>query len=170
MPIDTKHQTWLTVNDETRFDLTTEGGRALAYVNDGNGYVMSTVGSRLRLARERHGWTQEHLGKLSGVSQSGINKIEQDGTRKPRKLDALASALGVAEEWLQYGSNPPSWAAKEQTHAEQLDRLFVISTPRSGAAITALKDRLASGSLSEDDAKQLLQLADYLISRDKGQK
>lgn len=54
------------------------------------------MGARLRAAREKHGWSLEHLGELSGVHWSGCGDIER-GKRNVslHTLLVLTDALGV---------------------------------------------------------------------------
>lgn len=67
----------------------------------------SRVGSSLRAARERLGWSREALAYHSGVSWSAIAQIET-GRRKDVRLSslaALAEALGVSVDYL-IGATP----------------------------------------------------------------
>lgn len=62
---------------------------------------MDSLANRLKTARKAAGLTQGQLGKLVGVSQNAIQKIEAGGETKHTL--ALASALGVDPIWLQSG-------------------------------------------------------------------
>ncbi|HHF4334676.1 XRE family transcriptional regulator [Haemophilus influenzae] len=62
---------------------------------------MSSLANRLKMARKAAGLTQDQLGKLVGVSQNAIQKIEAGGETKYTL--ALASVLGVDPIWLQSG-------------------------------------------------------------------
>ena len=60
------------------------------------------IGSRVRAARERRGWTREALAYHAGVSWAAIAQIET-GRRKDvrlKTLEALSSALGVSMDSL----------------------------------------------------------------------
>lgn len=63
---------------------------------------MTTVGARVKDARERRGWTRTRLGKIVGVSGSAIGQIEAGQTKmpNPHNLFRIAHALGVDPEWL----------------------------------------------------------------------
>jgi transcriptional regulator with XRE-family HTH domain len=64
------------------------------------------IGSRLRAARERLGWTREALAFHSGISWSAIAQVES-GRRtnvRPRTLSGLSAALGVTIDYLVSGS------------------------------------------------------------------
>jgi transcriptional regulator with XRE-family HTH domain len=66
------------------------------------------IGSRVRAARERRGWTREALAVHSGISWSAIAQVES-GRRtnlRPRTLSALAEALGVTIDYLVNGAPP----------------------------------------------------------------
>lgn len=65
---------------------------------------MTTLASRLQLSRKNSGFTQVQLAKLAGVSQNAIQKIESGQTKEPKNILALAKALGIEPEWLQYGT------------------------------------------------------------------
>lgn len=54
------------------------------------------IGDRVRSLREMRGWTQDHLGELSGLDRKTINRIEQ--ARHPSVVDRfirVANGLGV---------------------------------------------------------------------------
>jgi transcriptional regulator with XRE-family HTH domain len=62
----------------------------------------SGIGSRVRAARERRGWSRETLAFHSGISWSAIAQVES-GRRtqlRPATLSALAEALGVTTDYL----------------------------------------------------------------------
>ncbi len=62
------------------------------------------LAERLRVVRQGTGWTQKQLAHKAGTTQAAIQKIESGRSLHPRRLDAIARALGVAPEWLLYGS------------------------------------------------------------------
>jgi DNA-binding XRE family transcriptional regulator len=64
------------------------------------------IGSRVRAARERLGWTREALAFHAGISWSAIAQVES-GRRtnvRPSTLTALSRALGVSIDYLVDGS------------------------------------------------------------------
>ena len=70
----------------------------------------SSIGARLRAARERHGWTREELAVRSGLSWSAIAQVES-GRRpnvRPHTLSALSEALGVTIDYLVKGTLAPT--------------------------------------------------------------
>lgn len=67
------------------------------------------IGSRVRAARERLGWTREALAFHAGVSWSAITQVES-GRRinvRPSTLTALSRPLGVSIDYLVDGRRPP---------------------------------------------------------------
>ena len=71
---------------------------------------MNSLGERLKERRKQLGFTQGHLAMLVGVSQNAIQKIEAGGNTS--HVIALAKALGVTPDWLQYGAveiSGPIW-------------------------------------------------------------
>ncbi len=69
--------------------------------------MISTLGLRLKLAREKAGLSQRQLAERIGTggSQQAINKIENGGTVMPRKelLDSLCTELKIEPSWLLTG-------------------------------------------------------------------
>lgn len=63
------------------------------------------IGSRLKSARQRLGWTREALAFHAGISWSAIAQVES-GRRtnlRPHTLSSLAAALGVSIDYLVHG-------------------------------------------------------------------
>ena len=57
--------------------------------------------NQIRKYREAKGWTQEHLARISGVSQSTICQYElRERSVTLKTLDKLAAALEVPSAWL----------------------------------------------------------------------
>jgi transcriptional regulator with XRE-family HTH domain len=69
---------------------------------------MKTLAERIILAREHKGLKQNQLAALIPIKQQSLSTIEQGKTRT-KKTKRIAEILGVAPEWLDYGSNPPQW-------------------------------------------------------------
>lgn len=68
---------------------------------------MDTVGSRLRDARRRRGWSQQRLADEAGLGHATVERCER-GEAMPRlkNLKAIAMALRVRLEWLLVGREP----------------------------------------------------------------
>ncbi len=79
------------------------------------GIDKNALGSRIRTAREKLGWSQGDLARNLGpdhegrwASQSGVAKWE-GGKRLPLyRLGDIARVLGKTEEWLKYGDSAPA--------------------------------------------------------------
>jgi transcriptional regulator with XRE-family HTH domain len=67
---------------------------------------MDTIGSRIKLARERKGWSQARLAERAGISQSTIGNIESGARQGASSLAVIADALEVTHRWLHTGDGP----------------------------------------------------------------
>jgi len=56
---------------------------------------MKINGDLVRALREKKAWSQEHLARVSGLSERTINRVEVDGLGSAETRLALAAALGV---------------------------------------------------------------------------
>lgn len=63
---------------------------------------MATVGERLKLARDKRGWTQQELARRAGIPYMTVYRLEAESHRTPRMDIAkrLARTLGVTLDWL----------------------------------------------------------------------
>ena len=68
----------------------------------------TTLGQRLKQARESAGMKQRDLGKRAGVSESAISQWESGTIEKiaAGRLAAVASVLNVSLDWLLSGDRP----------------------------------------------------------------
>lgn len=64
---------------------------------------MSTLGERLRLARENKNLSQQEVASRAGISQPTYYKIESGKTKRTTYLHELAQVLGVDPQWLATG-------------------------------------------------------------------
>jgi len=67
-----------------------------------------SLGERLRCRRREKRWTQDQLASQAGTNQAVIQKIENGRSLRPRKINEIASALGVTPSWLMFGEKPDS--------------------------------------------------------------
>lgn len=68
---------------------------------------MTTIGARLKQLRLAAGLSQATLGKKASVSQQTIAKIEREGSREPKTLHAIATALSIGyDEFMKGVENP----------------------------------------------------------------
>jgi transcriptional regulator with XRE-family HTH domain len=85
------------------------------------------LGTRLRAARERLGWTREALAFHSELSWSAIAQVES-GRRtnvRPQTLAALAGALGVTIDYLVHGAPSTSVMLEHQVLLYETEQEFV---------------------------------------------
>jgi transcriptional regulator with XRE-family HTH domain len=128
----------------------------------------SAIGTSLRAARERLGWSREALAYHSGISWSAIAQIESGRRANVRlsSLSALASALGVTTDYL--GGNAAAGSPAMFQHRvlvyrsdeelldavipflrEGLERSEAILVVRTSSSIKRIRKELA------DDAKRV---------------
>ena len=69
---------------------------------------MSTLGERLKQAREHRGLTQQEVAESAGMSQPTYFKIESGKTKRTTYLNDLARALAVSADWLATGQGSMS--------------------------------------------------------------
>jgi transcriptional regulator with XRE-family HTH domain len=67
---------------------------------------VSTIGERLRSAREALGLTQAEVADKAGVRQGTIGNIEADLRQAPRELLAIAAAVNLSPDYLKTGRGP----------------------------------------------------------------
>ena len=70
----------------------------------------SHLGSRVRAARERLGWSREALAYRADLSWSAVEQIESGRRRnaRPDTLETLSRALAVTIDYLVHGGQPPT--------------------------------------------------------------
>ncbi len=83
-------------------------------------------GKRIRQLREARGWSQEHLASICGLSPRTVQRLETEGNASLESRMAVASALGVAAEYL-------------------LDTGKSIASPAPGSAAISPADRMKIG-------------------------
>ncbi len=64
---------------------------------------MSTLGERLKLARENKSLSQQEVANRAGMSQPTYYKIESGKTKRTTYIHELAQVLGVTPKWLTTG-------------------------------------------------------------------
>lgn len=67
---------------------------------------MKTLAERLVKILEEKRMSQEELAGMIGASQAAISKIILGTTKRSKLIPLIASALGVSEQYLMYGSEP----------------------------------------------------------------
>ena len=68
---------------------------------------MTTIGRRVREARQRAALSQADLAERAGLQEVTISRIENEryGPPRPSTIRKLAEALGVTTAWLLYGED-----------------------------------------------------------------
>lgn len=80
---------------------------------------MDTVGSRLRDARRRRGWTQLRLAAEVGLGHATVERCERgEATPRVENLAAIAKALEIQPAWLAYGEEPMALPENMTTAAQ----------------------------------------------------
>lgn len=80
---------------------------------------LSTLGERLRFAREARGMTQAALAKAAGLRPGAIGNYEAGMRDQPRALLDIAAALRVTPQWLEKGTGDPEGALQvEESRAQ----------------------------------------------------
>jgi repressor LexA len=64
---------------------------------------MTSVGQRIKIAREAAGLSQQDLAGLVGITQQTLAKLEKDPGRGTKHINKLARALGQDPLWLEDG-------------------------------------------------------------------
>jgi transcriptional regulator with XRE-family HTH domain len=87
---------------------------------------MTTIGERVKTAREQHGIHQAELARRLGCSVNALSMLEKNAITDPRasRIIGIAEALGVSADYL-LGLPEDAHAARsttrphEDTHAEK---------------------------------------------------
>lgn len=85
---------------------------------------MSSLGERVKAARQDKGWTQGRLAtevtrRGFTITQAGISNIENRGVSNPQCLPELAAALGLSASWLRTGRGPRNDGIADEAEAFQ---------------------------------------------------
>lgn len=88
---------------------------------------------RLRMWREKHGWSQRELARLCGLGEAQVNKYENGQTDPSAKyLKAIAEKLGVSTDYLLGLTDSPHGQLGDTLKAEErrlLDALAAGDSP-----------------------------------------
>ena len=77
---------------------------------------------RLKKARERRGLNQTQLGEMLGVSAQSVQQWESGGTMpRHKRIDALATQLGVRAQWLIFEQGPMLEGVKDDAVLHQTE-------------------------------------------------
>ncbi len=104
------------------------------------------IGSRVRAARQRRGWSREALAFHAGISWSAITQLEAGRRRnlRPSTVAALAGALGVTVDYLVSGSDTTAEMLEHGSLIfENDDEFLAASVPFLTAAVDRSETALA---------------------------
>ena len=93
--------------------------------------MTESLGTRIRLARERYGMGQSELARRIGISKQSLYQIEHDKTPDPGalKIKAIAEVLGVSTDELLRGVPAQATAVAERTPVVTVGREHLHPTP-----------------------------------------
>jgi phage repressor protein C with HTH and peptisase S24 domain len=94
---------------------------------------MSTIGERIRIAREALGMSQEELATRVGIKQQSVGDLENGKTRSTKHLLKFARVLGRNPDWLETGDVSKSGATTE------VEPATVAGQPMSAPSIASMQ-------------------------------
>lgn len=65
-----------------------------------------SIGKRAKARRDELGWSVEKVAKATGIGVSTLYDLERETQATTKKISALAKALGLKLEFLEYGTGP----------------------------------------------------------------
>lgn len=65
--------------------------------------IFMSTGERIKQAREAAGYTQKQLAELLNIQQQSVQQWESGNTQRPKKINEIASILGVSVDYLLNG-------------------------------------------------------------------
>ena len=86
---------------------------------------ISTLGSRLKQARDAAGLTQRALAEIVGIRQQAVQRIESGEARATSHIVPLAKALNITPEWLALGEG----SATAVTVTPTTTKTFMVHEP-----------------------------------------
>jgi transcriptional regulator with XRE-family HTH domain len=113
----------------------------------------TTVGKRIRRAREARKWTQDQLAELVGVSRSAVAQWETDRVGQVRgNLTRIADSLDVSVEFLLHGVDRRASAAASTGDELALLRLYRQCDPDDRSFLVRTARKLAKAAEAASSA------------------
>lgn len=114
----------------------------MVYMGSGKFSYMSTVGSRIKKAREAASLSQTELGKACDLSRAAVSQWESGTTKAPtaENIFAIADATGFNARWLATGRGPEKGVYQVDLpplHAALMDDIRDFENPQMLALIRA---------------------------------
>lgn len=105
---------------------------------------MSSLGSRLRKARERLNLSQTEVFRKTGINNKTLSRYENDGTEPDtNSLTLLAELYGVSFDWL-YGKEKESASTRPQGQYDklinELEELYDVNLRDDPLVFEAMKN------------------------------
>lgn len=114
-----------------------------------NAEKMRTVlrADRLRVWREKHGWSQRELARLCGLGEAQVNKYENGQTDPSAKyLKAVAEQLGISTDYLLGLTDIPHGQLGDTLKPEERQLLDALAAGDSPTLLTIASEVLRQQS------------------------
>ena len=97
----------------------------------------TTVGDRVRMARQAKGLTMNELAKAIGKKESYISELERGGIKRGSQLYRIADVLGAPLSWLESGTGNAEYVLGlvKATESDAYKALMTAST-RTGSSVS----------------------------------
>lgn len=119
---------------------------------------MSSLGERLRIARERKGYSQTEVYRRTNINNKTLSRYEKNGSEPDREtLITLANLYDVNYEWLSTGeTSSPSKIKDEIDIAKRMEQIRKDLTSEDGL--------LFNGEpMSEEAVESFLEAMEYAV-------
>lgn len=95
---------------------------------------MSTLGERLRIARERKGFSQTEVYRRTNINNKTLSRYEKDGSEPDTEtLKTLANLYEVKVEWLITGTFSSTYSSKDEIDiAKRMEQIRKDLTKNGG--------------------------------------
>lgn len=95
---------------------------------------MSTLGERLRIARERKGFSQTEVYRRTNINNKTLSRYEKDGSEPDTEtLKTLANLYEVKVEWLITGTSSSTYSSKDEIDiAKRMEQIRKDLTKNGG--------------------------------------
>lgn len=122
-----------------------------------------TIGDRIRIAREKKGYSQADLAELVGYkSRSSINKIEKEGRDIPRSsIVKFAEVLGVSPSYL------IGWEDEEKPKVNDSSELTML--PQENVRMIPVYESVSAGFGSYADDYVIDYMPLYIVNDEEAQ-
>lgn len=122
------------------------------------GIHMSTLGDRLRIARERKGYSQIEVYRRTNINNKTLSKYEKNDTKPDiETITSLANFYDVGVEWLMTGDSPSSYSEKDEIDiAKRMEQIRKDLSSEDGL--------LFNGEpMSEEAVESFLEAMEYAV-------